>query len=74
MLQSSVSGSLDGFLKQLLFISCKTSYFTFWMISVSIPELLLYPVTFYYIAQHTKKVAKSGMLTQVNRPTSDRCY
>jgi hypothetical protein len=51
MAEMSAPGSLDRLLKQLMFISCKTSYFTFWIISISIPELLLYPVTFFYIVQ-----------------------
>ena len=66
MAADTIPGSLDRFLKQLLFLSCKTSYFVFWTISISIPEIILYPVTFRHIVKHTKNASKSGILTQVN--------
>ena len=66
MAADTIPGSLDRFLKQLLFLSCKTSYFVFWTISISIPEIILYPVTFRHIVKHTKNAAKSGILTQVS--------
>ena len=65
MAAETTPGSLDRLLKQLLFLCCKTSYFLFWTISVSIPEIILYPLTFRHIVNHTKNAAKSGMLTQV---------
>ena len=60
------SSALTGLLLQALNLSCRTFYYVFWAISMSIPEIILYPITFHYITKHTKIAAMSGMLNQVN--------
>jgi hypothetical protein len=61
----TIPGSLDHLLKKALSFSCKTSYFVFATITASVPEIILYPLTFSHIVKHTTSAAKSGILTQV---------
>jgi hypothetical protein len=51
---------------RILNLSCTTSIYMFWFISMSIPEIILYPITFQHIAKHNQTAAMSGMLNQVH--------
>ena len=45
-----------------IFISCKISRNLFYVLSSSIPEMILYPTLFLHIWVHNKNMASSGML------------
>ena len=44
------------------FISCKISRYFFYVLSSSIPEMILYPTLFLHIWVHNKNMASNGIL------------
>ena len=45
-----------------IFISCKISRYLFYVLSSSIPEMILYPTLFLHIWVHNKNMASNGIL------------
>ncbi len=48
---------IEHFFKVSVFVSCKISRTLFYILTLSLPELVLYPLTFLHIIRHNKQVS-----------------
>ena len=52
----------EKLLKIGVFVSCKISRNLFYILSMSLPEMFLYPITFFHINAHNKNAANEGII------------
>ena len=56
------SGKIEHIFKVFVFISCKISRNLFYLLTLSLPEMVLYAITFHHITTHTNQIASIGIL------------
>ena len=56
------SGHIQHLFKVGIFVSCKVSRNLFYILSLSLPEFVIYPILFFYITSHNNRIAANGIL------------
>ena len=52
----------ERYFRMGFYATCKFTKLLFWLVTFSIPEMILYPITFKYILEHTNRTASAGIL------------
>jgi hypothetical protein len=63
---TSHSGQIQRLFKIGIFVSCKFSRNLFYILTLSLPELVLYPILFLRITTHNSHIAAIGILRPGN--------
>jgi hypothetical protein len=53
---------LERVFRELIYFGCLLTTHFFWIVMLSIPEILLYSITFFHIITRTNRTALTGML------------
>ncbi len=59
-LESVDAGRVEHIFKVSIFVSCKISRNLFYILTMSLPEMVLYPITFLHITIHNNQVSISS--------------